>query len=501
MASYLGNNPDNIIKVRKANYRYVATAAQTAFSGTDSNSLTMAINTSDVEVFLNGVLLDQTDYTATTSTVTLSAGATVNDIVEVITNTDFQVSALYTKEEVDVKVATAITDLVGTAGSALNTLGELSDALNDDANYAATITTALGTKANQSTTYTKTEVDTALGNKSNTSTTVTKDSTTGAATLPIGTTAQRPASPTVGMVRYNTTIGYIEEYRNSQWVPLSNIFAASGGTITTATISSVNYQFHTFTSSGTFTVTSGSTAVDVLLVAAGGGGGTDPGGTGSGGGGGAGGVLYQTSASVSPGQYSIVIGAGGTSNQTAGGVATNGSNTTGLTYTAIGGGGGGNCNSGTGASGGSGGGGADDNGTGGAGTSGQGYAGGSVTGSTNNDSGGGGGGATAAGNNGAVGWGGEGRDLSAYFGTSFGESGFFGGGGGSGGDNGRNNGTKPSTSRTGGKGGGGDSALTYSSALNGWANTGGGGGCEGQDGSNNNSGTGGSGIVIVRYVI
>lgn len=39
-----------------------------------------------------------------------------------------------------------ITDLIGTAGAALNTLGELSDALDDDASYAATITTALATK-------------------------------------------------------------------------------------------------------------------------------------------------------------------------------------------------------------------------------------------------------------------------------------------------------------------------------------------------------------------
>lgn len=44
-------------------------------------------------------------------------------------------------------VQSAITDLVGTAGAALNTLGELSDALGDDANFAATMTTALSLKA------------------------------------------------------------------------------------------------------------------------------------------------------------------------------------------------------------------------------------------------------------------------------------------------------------------------------------------------------------------
>ena len=31
-------------------------------------------------------------------------------------------------------------------------------------------------------------------------------------TVPSGTTAQRPASPTIGMIRYNTDIGYFETY-------------------------------------------------------------------------------------------------------------------------------------------------------------------------------------------------------------------------------------------------------------------------------------------------
>lgn len=41
----------------------------------------------------------------------------------------------------------AIATLIGTAGAALDTLGEISDAINDDANIAATLTTLIGTKA------------------------------------------------------------------------------------------------------------------------------------------------------------------------------------------------------------------------------------------------------------------------------------------------------------------------------------------------------------------
>jgi len=43
-------------------------------------------------------------------------------------------------------VNTQITNVIGTAGAALNTLGELSDALGDDANFASTVTTALSGK-------------------------------------------------------------------------------------------------------------------------------------------------------------------------------------------------------------------------------------------------------------------------------------------------------------------------------------------------------------------
>jgi hypothetical protein len=47
-------------------------------------------------------------------------------------------------------ITTAISNLIDTAPDALNTLNEIAAAINDDASYAATITTALGTKANLS---------------------------------------------------------------------------------------------------------------------------------------------------------------------------------------------------------------------------------------------------------------------------------------------------------------------------------------------------------------
>jgi hypothetical protein len=471
MASYLGNNPDNIIRVRKGNYRYVATSSQTAFSGTDSNSLTMAINLSDVEVFLNGVLLDQTDYTATASTITLSSGATLNDIVEVMTTTDFQVASLYTKEEVDAKVSVAITNLKGGASTALDTLNELATALGNDANYAATITTALGTKANTTT------VNSALALK------VGIDSATGAATIPVGTTVQRPANPSVGMLRYNTDLGYIEEYRSNMWLAISNVFVAEGGTVTVSN----GYKYHTFTSSNTFSVLSGSNTIEYLMVAGGGGAGE--------GGGGAGGYIAET-ALLSVKSFAVVVGAGG-ADAAYGAAASNGANSTFNGVTAIGGGRGATISGINALSGGSGGGGRRDGATAGAaGTTGQGFAGGtSPTGSYQGAAGGGGASQTGRPGGGGTGpseFGGAGGAGKQWLNGSY-----YAGGGAGGVEGGSSTGPA-----LGGVGGGGNGNVGNSTPTAGTTNTGGGGGGAGGPPNAPPPGkAGGSGIVIIRYAV
>jgi len=149
-------------------------------------------------------------------------------------------------------VNTAVSNLVDAAPTALNTLNELAAALGDDANYAATITTALGTKADQSTTYTKTEVNTSLALKANSSSLGTlatvsptgtansstflrgdnswqvvavtptavsdqSNTSTGYLDLPSGTIAQRPESPNSGNTRFNTTANAVEVYTGTLW--------------------------------------------------------------------------------------------------------------------------------------------------------------------------------------------------------------------------------------------------------------------------------------------
>jgi len=80
--------------------------------------------------------------------------------------------------------AAAVTYLVDSAPAALDTLNELAAALGDDANYASTITTALGTKAPLASPTFTGSVTTGEAITKTTSTTLTSASTTTIATFP-----------------------------------------------------------------------------------------------------------------------------------------------------------------------------------------------------------------------------------------------------------------------------------------------------------------------------
>ena len=61
-------------------FKYTATASQTAFTGADANGAILAFSGNDVDVYLNGVHLDSTDFTpGNGDTITLASGAAVND--------------------------------------------------------------------------------------------------------------------------------------------------------------------------------------------------------------------------------------------------------------------------------------------------------------------------------------------------------------------------------------------------------------------------------------
>lgn len=136
--------------------------------------------------------------------------------------------------------------------------------------------------------------------------------------------------------------------------------------------------------------------IEYLILAGGGAGGFGNGadsGTNFGGGGGAGGFISSSFQSLPTGTYPITIGSGGVANF---GKGSNGTNSTFLSNTAIGGGAGGGLSAVNGNNGGSGGGGARPSGAPGTGSLGQGNSGGGPGNVTNNRCGGGGGGAQSA---------------------------------------------------------------------------------------------------------
>jgi hypothetical protein len=269
-------------------------------------------------------------------------------------------------------------------------------------------------------------------------------SATGALTMPVGTTAQRPASPAVGQQRWNSSLGSMEFYDGASWQSIQPL----------------------------------SYTAEYLVIAGGGGGGAY-------GGGGAGGYITGSETLTAGQTRSITVGAGGAANANYDSNGFSGQSSSYAAQSTVGGGYGATYSN-AGGSGGSGGGGGYNNDAGGAGTAGQGSAGGSGTSSSPNFSGGGGGGKNAVGTNATPSVAGNGgAGLVWLNGTTY--------GGGGGGATWQSSGTK-GTGGTGGGGNGGTWASDTNSAVQGGsagsANTGGGGG---------GRYAGGSGVVIIRY--
>jgi hypothetical protein len=295
--------------------------------------------------------------------------------------------------------------------------------------------------------------------RSTTSNVVNFQGSTGALIPPFGSTAQRPASPQVGMSRWNTDLGVYEIWNGIIWQQIT----------------------------GSYNV--------FYLVAAGGGGG----GTTAAGGGGAGGLLTGAFNVAPNASYTVTVGAGGAA-------SASGSNSSSFSVTPVGGGRGGDGGV-VGTAGGSGGGGgggqeSDPPGVigknGGSGTSGQGNGGGKggdILGGSDLAGGGGGGGAGATGSGGAnanIGNANGGAGGAGAFSSITGSAVAYAGGGGGGPGNG--------TGGAGGVGGGGAGGTGTRGAPGngnpGTANRGGGGGGGTWNGT---GGAGGSGVVILSY--
>jgi len=317
-----------------------------------------------------------------------------------------------------------------------------------------------------------------------------------------GTTLPSPVSA-VGSLFFKTDDTDLYVSNGTDWERVGSavptVISATGGVITTT----ATHKIHTFSTSGTFTVT-GAGEFEYLVIAGGGGG--SAGGS-RGGGAGAGGyrtnVVGQLSGGGSASEaaltlgvaaYTITVGAGGAGASTddADGIQGSDSSIGSANIVSLGGGkaaigGGVSGGSGSGASG------SVYSLVGGSGTTGQGSAGGNAT-AVHPYAGGGGGGAGSVGvsySGSQSGAGGAGQ-ASSITGTSLIRAG---GGGGAATSQGAVRGL-------GGTGGGGNGAAIGVLATSGTANTGSGGGSS----ENTNppplpAGSGGSGIVIIRYAL
>ena len=109
--AYIGSSPTKVVSRQSANiFTYTATANQTAFTGADDNSNTLACSPSDIMVHMNGIKLEESDYTATTTTVTLVSGAAVGDEVTITAFLTFESADHYTKSAADTRYVNASGD-------------------------------------------------------------------------------------------------------------------------------------------------------------------------------------------------------------------------------------------------------------------------------------------------------------------------------------------------------------------------------------------------------
>jgi flagellin-like protein len=282
-----------------------------------------------------------------------------------------------------------------------------------------------------------------------------------------------------------------------------------GGNVSEIEVNGIIYNVHIFDNVGLNSLQAfvpSDFKIDILIVAGGGGGGAV-----SGGGGGAGGLIFEENFIITFGDHSVFVGNGGIGGIDQHTRGSNGDDSYFNDLVAIGGGGGGSITNRTGLDGGSGGGAnSRPSAQGGvalnSGLQGNdgGYANGSN--STSSGSGSGGGGFSESGYDTPNEWdaadGGAGWNGINYFGTDFGDNGWFAGGGGGGYSN-HSNGNEYERSRgDGGQGGGGNGSTASTNGQNGLNNTGSGGGGGGYNGGNftgGNGGKGGSGIIIIRY--
>jgi hypothetical protein len=288
-------------------YRYIATSSQTTFTGVDSNSNTLAYDVGFIDVYLNGLRLDQADYTATSGdSIVLASAASLNDELNVVTYGNFELADVYTKSASDARFRNLSVDIPVADIDATGTPSASTFLRGDGAWEVVTQTRVSG-----------------------------------------GTTGLTPSTLTGGDVTLGGTLAAANGGTGLTSPGTSgNVLTSDGTAWTSAASSFTGARGEVFTSSGTFTVPAGISAVKVTVIGAGGGGGgTTRGGSGTlsqatGGGGGAGVTTEWISGLTSGSTVSVTVGAGGTGGAAGATGGAGGTSSFGAYCSATGGGGG-----------------------------------------------------------------------------------------------------------------------------------------------------------------
>ena len=83
--AYIGTEPKDVRSFGRAKFDYTATQGQTAFTGADDDGKTLGFTDGQMEVFVNGILMDESDFsTSNGNTVTLASAANLNDIISIV---------------------------------------------------------------------------------------------------------------------------------------------------------------------------------------------------------------------------------------------------------------------------------------------------------------------------------------------------------------------------------------------------------------------------------
>jgi len=131
------------------------------------NTLVTSIKaeTKSLRVMISGTNTGDTTDLTTTATNLVAALNEVKAIADaagashlVINDLATNLTQVWSSTKVDSEITASLNSILAGAPAALDTLNELAAAIGDDATYAASITAALATKANMSSTYTQAQL-------------------------------------------------------------------------------------------------------------------------------------------------------------------------------------------------------------------------------------------------------------------------------------------------------------------------------------------------------